>query len=85
MAMVSDGATTNKIRELKDLMRGQPIDQKVGPFDDKILKLLGYGGRQMPQTQIRIGGIRQGLNDFARQRKEGVNSRERIAFGRERN
>ena len=55
MEMVSGGATAAKIQELKDLTTRQPIERKRGPTDDKILKLLVYGGQQMPETQIKIG------------------------------
>ena len=59
----------------------QPIDRKRRPIEDKILKLLVYGGQQMHGAQIIIEDIRQALKDFARQqRAKGRNLHEIIAF-----
>ena len=54
MEDVSEGVTTEKIQELKDLMIRRPIDRKMGPIGEKILKLLGYGDQQMSETKIKI-------------------------------
>ena len=64
---------TQKIQELKGLIGCQPIDHKRGPIEDGILKLLVYGDRQMPETQVRIGG--GGKACFGRFRKEAKRRR----------
>ena len=71
MEMAPEGIIAANIQQLKDLIRRQPIDHKRGPTEDKILKLLAYGDHQMPATKIKIGDIRQSLNDFAGKGKEG--------------
>ena len=37
----------------------------------ELLKLIVYGGHQMPGAQIKIGGVMHELKDFARQQKDG--------------
>ena len=59
MQLVSGGSTTRKIQDLNGLMGIQPIDQKRGPIEDKILKLLVNGDQQMHETQVKIEKIRQ--------------------------
>ena len=69
MEMVSIGAMTHKVQELKDLMGRQPIYRKLGHIEGGISKLLVYGYQQMHEAQIKIGGIRQSLKDFERHQK----------------
>ena len=59
MQLVSGGSTTRKIQDLNGLMGIQPIDQKRGPIEDKILKLLVNGDQQMHEAQVKIEKIRQ--------------------------
>ena len=58
MEAVSEVAAAEKIQELKDLTRRQPVDRKRGRSRGGS-KLLAYGGQQMPETQIKIEEIRQ--------------------------
>ena len=78
MVLASDGATAEKIQELKGLMSRQPIDHKRAPVEEVILKLLVYGDQQMPATQVGIGKTRPSLKDFVKRQKGGINSRRRI-------
>ena len=71
MEMISGGATTAKIQELNDLMGRKPFARKRGPIEGKISQLLVFWDQQMRETQIKIGKIRQDLEDFVRQHQEG--------------
>ena len=68
-AMVSGGAATKNIQELKGARRRQRIDCNCGPVTYRILKLLVYGEQQVRETQINIGGIRESVKCFTRQKK----------------
>ena len=69
--VVSEGAKTKNIQELKDLMSRQPSIAKRGPIESKILKLLVYGGQQMPDAPFKIDLIRKALKGSTIQRKRG--------------
>ena len=71
--MVSESATTKDIQELKGVMRRKPIAREGGPIEDRILKLLIYGGQQMHDAQIKLGGSenRWKSSEDNRKRKRG--------------
>ena len=69
-----DEADTMNIQDLGDLIRRKPIDRKRGPIEDKILKLLVYGGQKMRENQVIVGEIRQDLEGFVGRQKAGMES-----------
>ena len=64
------GGKTEKVQDLKDSMRRQPIDRKRRPIEGGILKLLVRRNQQISETQFKIGKIRQSVQDIARRREE---------------
>ena len=74
-----------KIQQLKCLISRQPIDHKRGPIEDTILKLLVYGGQQMPEIQMGISKIRKSMGEFAHRKKEGGIGAEELPMEKRRN
>ena len=60
------------------ILRADNPSTERGPIEEHISKLLAYGDQQMFETQIKIAEIRQALNDFERQKKEGKQLRKEL-------
>ena len=54
-------STKQNIQQLRGLIIKQPIDPKRGLIEDKILKLLVYGGQQMPGGPSKNWGNKEGI------------------------
>ena len=74
----SDEGATQKMQELECLIWRQPIAHKRGPIEDEICKLLVYGDRKLPGTQVRIEKVMQALGIRRRREKKEGNPRRRI-------
>ena len=70
LEMVSGGAMAKAMLELKVLMIRQPIARTVAHIEDRILKLLSYGGQQLHVAQIKLARIRGELQEFVRKMGE---------------
>ena len=55
--MVSGGFAAGNIQELRGLTSRKSIDQKGGAASGRVPRKLIYGDRQMPETQVKTGGI----------------------------
>ena len=67
--MASEGAMAGNNPEPHGLMRRKPIARKAGSTSGRISEHRIYTGNQIPENQIKIGGIRESPGDFVRKRK----------------
>ena len=70
--LLSGGAMAGSSQELQRWASRATVDRKGGALVGRISKHLTYGDQQMPETQIKIGRVRESLNDFVRNHKEGI-------------